>query len=98
MITKDTPFREVYAHPVGKQILDILLQRVGRSPALIGKVMVGYVDFGSIEFLIGKLAHSQAEQLVQTMAQMANRTPAPTQEELEQAIGQIVPQFRREKA
>ncbi|MDL2323796.1 alpha-glucosidase [Ruminococcaceae bacterium OttesenSCG-928-A16] len=83
MITRDSTLKQVYAHPVGKDILDILLRRAGRGPGFIQNPVVGRLTLSSAEVLLGKLAKGKTDTLVDTLVRLMNQhdetLPAPPQ-------------------
>ena len=54
MITLKTNLRAVYAHPVGRDIVDRLLLQLGKPAWLIDNPLVGGLTLGAVKRIAGK--------------------------------------------
>lgn len=80
MITMQSTLRDVYQHPVGKDIMDMLLAQVHKSPKLLDNPLVGSLKLSSIEKLLGKKAPGAAEMVVKLLNGKDEWPPAPPAE------------------
>lgn len=77
MITMKSTLREVYQHPVGRDIIDMFLWNAKKSPKLLDNPLIGSMRLSSLEKLAGKKMPGLAETLVQLLA-AHNETAPPS--------------------
>ena len=76
MITRNSTLREVYQHPLGRDILDRMLRHARRSPKLLDNPIVGGMKLSGLERLLGRRAPGVVDLIVRLLAQHPETAPA----------------------
>ncbi len=77
MFTMRSTLREVYRHPVGKDILDMLFYSMRKNPKLLDNPAVGSLRLSMLNRLLGRMAPGLAETIVNLLATHPETPPAP---------------------
>lgn len=75
MITMRSTLRDIYQNPVGKDIIDMLLQNSGKNPALLNNPLVGSLRLSQLDRILGNKAPGLAEFVVHLLAQRDTQPP-----------------------
>lgn len=75
MITMNSTVRDVYNHPVGRDILDMLLAGIGRGPGFLTNPLVGNMKLSALDKLAGSKAPGAAEMLITLLNQHPETLP-----------------------
>lgn len=76
MITMKSTLRDVYRHPVGKDIIDMFLWNAQKSPKLLDNPLIGSMRLSSLDKLAGKKMPGLAETVVRLLASHNEAAPA----------------------
>ncbi|MDL2327100.1 alpha-glucosidase [Ruminococcaceae bacterium OttesenSCG-928-A11] len=67
MITMKSSLRDVYRHPIGKDLIDLLLWNSGKSVKLIQNPLTGSLRLSQLDRVLGKAAPGLAETIVELL-------------------------------
>lgn len=80
MLTMESTIREVYSHPVGKDLMNLLLNQLGKGPGLIDNPLVGSMRLKMASGLLGNKAPGLLEDILHLLNQQQEvAPPSPAQ-------------------
>ncbi len=75
MISRNSSIKDVYQHPVGRDILDILLRNAKRSPKLLDNPLVGSMKLSGLDKLLGRRVPGAVDMVVKLLSAHGETAP-----------------------
>ena len=72
LVSTESRIRDLYAHPLGRDVVDKLLLQLGRSPAWVTNALIGRIRLGSLPRLTRGLL---SDDFVATLIELLNQHP-----------------------